>query len=106
VPLLALDYPQGLAGEHEEVLLIGFPVVHAHRLTRREHIETDSDLPEVRLAIEDQTRPPPLVVEPAGLSRAEDEPSLPGGHQPTLCLFERGLGNHRRILDPPGARSG
>jgi hypothetical protein len=43
-PLLALDDQQRLAGEDEKVFLVGFPVVHPDRLTRREHIETDSDL--------------------------------------------------------------
>ena len=51
-PLLALDDEQSLAGEHEEVFLIGFPVVHRHRLTRPEHTEADSDLREVRLTLE------------------------------------------------------
>ena len=36
-PLLAFDDEQSLAGEDEEVFLIGFPVVHGHRLTRPEH---------------------------------------------------------------------
>src|ERR1700693_3407594 len=41
-PLLTLDDQQRLAGEDEKVFLIGFPVVHPDRLTRREHIETES----------------------------------------------------------------
>src|SRR5438445_12394 len=36
-PLLALDDEKRLPGEHEEVLLVGFPVVHPDRHTRREH---------------------------------------------------------------------
>ncbi len=32
-PLLALDDEKRLAGQHEKVLLVGFPVVHPHRRT-------------------------------------------------------------------------
>jgi hypothetical protein len=71
-------------------------VVHADRLTRREDEETDSDLREVRLAVEHETRAAAVAVVPAGVSRVEDEPSLAGGDEPTLGLFERGLENHSR----------
>ena len=53
-PLLALDEQQGVAGEHEEVLLVGFPVVHADGLARPEHEERDPDLREVQQALEGQ----------------------------------------------------
>ena len=97
--LLALDDQQRLAGEHEEVLLVGLPVVHRHRLARPEHEEVDADLPEVRLALERQALPPSLAVTPACLAGIQDEPAFPDRHDPGLGLLERGLGNHRRIIE-------
>jgi hypothetical protein len=44
---LALDDEQRLAGEHEEVVLIGLPVIHRHRLAWREDVEADPELREV-----------------------------------------------------------
>ena len=87
----------------EEVFLIGFPVVHRHRLTRPEHVEADSDLREVTLNLEAGRVSPPVAVVPAGLTSVQDEPSLPGGHKSVLGLSERGLGNHRRITNPDAA---
>ena len=46
LPLLALDDEQRLAGKDQEVLLIGLPVVHRHRLARLEHGETESEVRE------------------------------------------------------------
>jgi hypothetical protein len=97
-PLLALDDQQRLAGEDEEVFLIGLPVVHAHRLARREHIETDSNLREGGFAFEAQTLSSPPLVAPRAVTGVEDEPALRGGHKPSLGLFERRLGNHCRIV--------
>jgi hypothetical protein len=97
-PLLALDDQQRLAGQDEEVLLVGFPVVHAHRLARREHIETDSNLRKGRFAFEAQTLSSPLLVAPRAVTGVEDEPALPGGHKPSVGLFERRLGNHCGIV--------
>jgi len=74
-----LDDEQSLAGEHEKVFLIGFPVVHRHWLTRPEHSETDSELREVRLTLDARRSPSPPEVPPAGLTGVQDEPSLPGG---------------------------
>jgi hypothetical protein len=91
-PLLALDDQQCLAREDEEVLLIGLPVVHPHLFTRREHIETDSNLWERRFAFEAQTLSSPLLVTPGALTGVQDEPALRGGHEPSLGLFERCLG--------------
>ena len=53
-PLLALDEEQRLARENEEVLLVGFPVVHPDRLARPEDEQGDPDLWELRLALEGQ----------------------------------------------------
>jgi hypothetical protein len=58
--LLALDDQQRLPGEHEEVLLIGLPVVHRHRLTRSEGDEVDPQLRELRLTLEDAVGASPL----------------------------------------------
>jgi hypothetical protein len=98
-PLLALDDQKRLAGEDEEVLLIGLPVVHPHLFTPPEHIETDSNLWERRFAFEAQTLSSPLLVAPAAVTGVQDEPALRGGHKPSVGLFERGLGNHRWILE-------
>src|SRR6185312_2452290 len=46
-PLLALDQKERLACDHEEVLLVGLPVVHRHRLARREDGDVDPELREV-----------------------------------------------------------
>ena len=89
---------QSLAGEHEKILLIGFPVVHGHRLTRPEHNEGDSDLREVCLALETQTCSPRLRVAPASRASIQDEPSLTGSGKSVLGLLQRGLGNHRPII--------
>src|SRR3712207_8783479 len=53
--LLALDDQERLAGEHEEVLLLGLPVVHAQRLARPEHEQVDADLREVPVRSEEHT---------------------------------------------------
>ena len=43
-PFLAFDDQECLAGEHEEVLLVGLPVVHADGLARAEDEEVGADL--------------------------------------------------------------
>src|SRR5688500_11279793 len=43
-PFLALDDDERLAGEYEEVLLVGFPVVHPDRLAWPEEEQVDSEL--------------------------------------------------------------
>ena len=97
--LIALDDQQRVAEEDEKILLIGFPVVHPHRLAGSQHEEVDADLREVGLAIERQARAAPVAVEPARLSRVEHEPALPGGHEPGLGLLDEVLPNHRPILE-------
>jgi hypothetical protein len=42
--LLVLHDQEHLAGEDEETLLVGLPVVHRHRLARAEDEEVDADL--------------------------------------------------------------
>jgi hypothetical protein len=46
--LTALDEQERLAGEHEEVLDVGLPVVHPDRLAGREADEVDPELGEGR----------------------------------------------------------
>jgi hypothetical protein len=68
-PFLALDDQQRLALEHEEVLLIGLPVVHPDRLTGSQHVEADPELREVRFAFEDAAQSAPLTLAPARFMR-------------------------------------
>ncbi len=76
-PLLALDEQERLAGEDEEVLLVGLPVVHRHRLAGPEHEEVDPELRElVRVALEVAERPARAAVAPLRLTRVDDEPAL------------------------------
>jgi hypothetical protein len=98
--LLALDDQQRLPREHEEVLLIGLPVVHRHRLAGPQNLEVDPELGEVRLVL---LEPLELTVEtttvafpPRRFTRVEDEPTLPSRHETVLGRFQRRLRNHRR----------
>jgi hypothetical protein len=95
-PLLALDDQQRLTDKDEEVLLVGLPVVHRHRLARAEDADVDSDLRELRLALEQADRRAPFLVHPAGLARVEYEPALTLRDEPLFRRLERRLGNHRR----------
>src|SRR5213595_2388831 len=90
-PLLALDDEKRLPGQHEKIFLVGFPVVHADRLTRPEHVEEDPDLRKLDLTLAVADRRPALAMPPARVAGVQDEPSLAGGHEPGLGLFERGL---------------
>jgi hypothetical protein len=91
-PFLALDDQERLAGEHEEVLLTGFPVVHPDRLARPEDEQVDPDLREVRLGFEvrptceRQALPSPLAVPPAP-SRVfrTNHPSPTGASPASVC---------------------
>ena len=75
-PLLALDDQHRLAGDDEEVLLVGLPVIHRHRLARPEHADVDPELREVQLALEVAERRAPLGVVPARVAGVEDEPAV------------------------------
>ena len=78
--LLALDDEQRLAREHEEVLLIGLPVVHRHRLARPEHDEVDPDLREVRVSpSKSQTRRAPVRWRHAHRARSGRTSRRPSG---------------------------
>ena len=106
LPFLAFDDQQRLAREDEKVFLVGFPVVHPDRLTRGQHVETDSDLGELRLALEGDALPTALPVAPAGLPGVQHEPALPGRDEPSVGLLERSLRNDGREVNASPARSG
>ena len=93
-PFLSLRDQQRLPVHDEEVLLIGLPVIHRHRITRAEHEEIDADLRPVlaRLEVADGTALAPVV--PGRVASIEHEPTLAAGDAAMLRLFERGFGNH------------
>jgi hypothetical protein len=97
-PLLALDDEKCLAGEHEEVLLVGLPVVHPYRVTRPEHAKEDADLLELRLTLELAARRPALGMKPAGVASVQHEPAVPGRYDPGLGALERCLWDHPQII--------
>ncbi|SRR6266566_2562789 len=101
-PLLALDDEKRFAGQHEKVLLVGFPVVDRHRRTRPEHAKEDADLPELCLTLEFAARRPALAMQPAGLASVQDEPSLPDRYESELGLLERRLPYHHSTLPSAG----
>jgi len=47
MPFLAFDDQDRFAGDDEEVLLIGLPVLHGHRISRLEHERIDAELLEL-----------------------------------------------------------
>jgi hypothetical protein len=85
---------QRVAGDDEEVLLVGLPVVHRHRLARPEHLDVDADLRPILVAFEVAERAPPLGVVPADVVCVGDEPALAPCHAPVLGLLLRSFGNH------------
>ena len=99
--LLSLDDQEGFAGEHEEILLIGLPVVHRHGLARSKHGEVDAELREVGLALEPADRGAALGVAPPRLARVDDEPALALRDEAVLGRLELRLGNHERDRATP-----
>ena len=95
-PLLALDDEKRIAGEDEEILLIGLPVVHRHRLDGPEQTEADAELREVALMLEIRGSSPfaGTSAHPARSGRTIPFP----WRRDNLRRFERSLGNHRRKL--------
>jgi hypothetical protein len=78
-PFLPLDDRECLAREHEEVLLVGLPVVHRHRLARLEDGESDAELrKDGPRAFEAGSSPKPLPPAPLGGAGVDDEPALAG----------------------------
>ena len=94
--LFALDDQQRLAGEDEEVLLVGLPVVHGHRLAGPENADVDPDLREVRVTLEVADRRTPFRMAPGRVARIQDEPAVPCGNESVLGRLEPRLRNHRR----------
>jgi hypothetical protein len=100
VALLALDDEQGLAGENEEVFVIGLPVLHLVRLAparaRRGRFRPAESPCHPGSP---QTVSPSLAVTPASFTGIQDEPSVRSRHESDSSLFERGLGNHCPIIE-------
>lgn len=94
----AFDDQQRLAGEDQEVLLVGLPVAHPDRIAGPEHEEVDADLGKLRVVAERSDTPSTFGREPPDLAGVDDEPSRPGLDDPGARLFERRLRDHRRII--------
>src|SRR5439155_26245149 len=82
---------------HEEVLLVGRPVVHPDRLARPEHEESDTYLREVDPTLEGQRLSASLPVAPASLAGVQDEPALSAGHQSELSPLQRRFGHRHSV---------
>jgi hypothetical protein len=93
-PLLALDDQEPLAGDHEEVLLICLPVVHAHRLPGLENHEVNAELRKVLLLLEVAELAAAVAVAPARLPRVQDEPTFALRGEAVSGLLERRFRNH------------
>ena len=75
-PLLALDQQHALAGEDEEVLLVGLAVVHAARLAGLEHGDRVADLRErASSPSKMHAAPKRLVRHPRRLADVDHEPA-------------------------------
>src|SRR5438477_8522277 len=96
-PLLPLDEQRALAGEDEKVLLLVLRVVAAVGLAGRKHVDTDSDLRELRhRRLERAFRARTLLLaalgrEPHRLTDVQDEPPRPGRRQARAGLLKRRL---------------
>jgi hypothetical protein len=95
-PLLALGDQQCLPGEHEEVLLVGLPVVHRHRLARPEDAKVDPELRELPLALELRVPAAPVNVPPDRVARVEHEPAVVRRNHSVFRLLEPRLLDHGR----------
>src|SRR5262245_6435415 len=94
--LLAFDQKEALAREHEKVLLLVLPVVHAVRLAGLDNVEVDAVEREALVPLESTPVPKRLVALPARLSGVDDEPTLPLGNQPRVSLDELRFRHHLR----------
>jgi hypothetical protein len=94
--LLALHDQQRFAVEDEEVLLVGLPVVHRHRLARREDPQVDPDLREARGSLEDAKCAAAGRGSPGRVAGVEDEPAVIRRHEPVLGRLEWRLRSHVR----------
>jgi hypothetical protein len=91
---VALDQQQAVAGEHEEVLLVALPVVHAHRFALGEDLEVHADLRELGLVPEWADRAATFRMPPASLARIDDEPARSSLNESRVGRFKRCLRNH------------
>src|SRR5207245_1596949 len=80
-PLLPLDDQGRRAGEDEEVLLVGLPVIHRQRLSRPENGDPEPELLEDRVTAEVREPAPTLRLVPAHLARVDDEPAFAFAHE-------------------------
>ena len=96
-PLVALDDQERLPAQHEEVLLVGLPVVHRHRIARAEHEDVEPDLRELRLSFEVADRAARPAVEPPGIVRVEDVPAVGSRDGAVLGLIEWGFAGHASV---------
>jgi hypothetical protein len=83
-PLFSLDDEKRLTREHEEAFLIGFPVVHRHRLARLEKSE--------EIAQRAKTTPLP----PLRLACVENEPTIALRDKAAFRLDKPRLNDHSR----------
>src|SRR3954447_4081359 len=83
-PLLAFDDQNCFARNDEQVLLIGLPVVHGHRLARVQDERIDAELVGLRLVFEvvehEADGAAALGMTPRGVAHVADEPPLTSGH--------------------------
>ena len=99
-PLLAFDDQDRLARDDEEVLLVGLPVVHGHRLARHEHERIDAELvglpPPFEVVEGEADGAAAVGVTPHGVAQAEDEPAVALRDETVLGLLRFRLGHHER----------
>ena len=92
---LPLDEQNRLAGEQEEALLGVLGVVHGHRLSRTEHLQSDADLREANLRpLEPGRRSGASERQPFHVACVHDEPAFTGRDESCLPAFQGCLGNH------------
>jgi lipoyl synthase len=98
---LAFDEQERLAGEDEEVLLVGLPVIHGHRLAGAQDEKCDAELRELRLTVsfEPADEAAWATVEPLGITPVHDEPTGAPRNDAVLCPLERSFWDaHARRL--------
>jgi dihydrofolate reductase len=96
--LFTLDDQKSLARNHEEVLLVGLPVVHRHGLAGPQDEEVEAELGKLGLALELTDRTASFRRAPACLACVEDVPAFPIRGKPVLGLDEWSLGDHTESL--------
>ena len=93
-PLFSLDDEKRFAREHEEVFLIGFPVVHRHRVARLEKSEVNPELLEPKLALEIAHRAKTTPLPPLRLACVENEPTIALRDKAAFRLDKLRLNDH------------